>query len=184
MTEFTPNEIDLEQINGGKKYKNGDGLQPETINALVEGVAFLQEQGGGGVNFEYVTTARLKYHNNTDYGEYNYTNFDYESITSGKYLVLGDITVNFNYYIEDYGMQPHIAKGTAMTVVDLLPNSGEQVTMAFNVPCDWEADTYTFDHYLTPIAFYMYNGGTDIGFQGVWDDLQSYDCTLTFIKIG
>lgn len=182
MAEFTPNKIDLEQINGGKKYKNGDGLQPETINALVEGLAFVGS--GGSANFEYVTTARLKYFEYGNEETYNYKNFDYESITAGKYLVLGDITVNFNYYYEGYGMQPSIAKGAVTTVVDLSPNSGETVTMEFRMPCNWEYDDETFEYSILPIFINMLNGGTDIAFGGGWDDLVDYDCTLTFIKIG
>ena len=135
-------------------------------------------------NMEYVTTARLKYFEYGNEETYNYKNFDYESITAGKYLVLGDITVNFNYYYEGYGMQPSIAKGAVTTVVDLSPNSGETVTMEFRMPCNWEYDDETFEYSILPIFINMLNGGTDIAFGGGWDDLVDYDCTLTFIKIG
>jgi hypothetical protein len=48
MSEFQPKQINLEEINEGKKYKKGDGVQPSTINALIEGVAFSGSGQGGG----------------------------------------------------------------------------------------------------------------------------------------
>ena len=42
MAEFTPSKIDLDSINNGKLYKNGDGVQAETLNDMVKAVAYAQ----------------------------------------------------------------------------------------------------------------------------------------------
>lgn len=42
MASFTPKEIDLSQINGGQRYENGDGVTPETLNAPIEAIAYVQ----------------------------------------------------------------------------------------------------------------------------------------------
>jgi hypothetical protein len=39
---FTPKEIDLSKINGGKRYKDGDIPNAETFNAPIEASAFVQ----------------------------------------------------------------------------------------------------------------------------------------------
>ena len=53
MSNFEPKKIDISKINDGKgKYNNGDGIQAETINALVEGVAFAQESGGTSITVD------------------------------------------------------------------------------------------------------------------------------------
>lgn len=52
MSQFEAKKLDLNNINSKQRYENGDGLQAETINAVVEGVAYVQDalenQGGGG----------------------------------------------------------------------------------------------------------------------------------------
>lgn len=43
MSSFTPNKIDLSQINSGHRYQNGDIVSPEAINAPIEASAWAQE---------------------------------------------------------------------------------------------------------------------------------------------
>lgn len=43
---FTPSKKTQNDFNQGNKFKNGDGVQPETINNIIEGVLFAQENGG------------------------------------------------------------------------------------------------------------------------------------------
>lgn len=46
MADFKPTKFDLSAINNGKgEYNNGDGVQAETINAVVEGAAWVQALG-------------------------------------------------------------------------------------------------------------------------------------------
>lgn len=46
MADFKPTKIDLLTINNGKgEYNNGDSVQSETINAVVEGTAWVQALG-------------------------------------------------------------------------------------------------------------------------------------------
>lgn len=46
MADFKPTKIDISTINNGKgKYNNGDGVQADTINAVVEGTAWVQALG-------------------------------------------------------------------------------------------------------------------------------------------
>jgi hypothetical protein len=56
MAKFTPNEMNLSQINGGNQFVNGDIVEADTLNKVIEGVAFAQENGGsgGGSNVEVV----------------------------------------------------------------------------------------------------------------------------------
>lgn len=42
MSEFNPKIFSLDSINSGKRYKNGDGVQAETINKVVEASAYAQ----------------------------------------------------------------------------------------------------------------------------------------------
>ena len=46
--EFVPSKKVLTDFNGGEKYKNGDSIQAETINNLVEGLLYENEDVGGG----------------------------------------------------------------------------------------------------------------------------------------
>lgn len=43
MANFTPQKIDLSQINNGQKYENGDGINSQAINAPIEASAYAQE---------------------------------------------------------------------------------------------------------------------------------------------
>ena len=46
MADFKPTKIDLLTINNGKgEYNNGDSVQADTINAVVEGTAWVQSLG-------------------------------------------------------------------------------------------------------------------------------------------
>lgn len=46
MADFKPTKFNLSTINNGKgKYNNGDGVQADTINAVVEGAAWVQALG-------------------------------------------------------------------------------------------------------------------------------------------
>ena len=46
MADFKPTKIDLLTINNGKgEYNNGDSVQADTINAVVEGTAWVQALG-------------------------------------------------------------------------------------------------------------------------------------------
>lgn len=44
MSEFNPTKIDTSIINGGRKYEQGDGVQPSLFNDIVEGVAYVDEE--------------------------------------------------------------------------------------------------------------------------------------------
>lgn len=44
MSEFNPKKIDTSIINGGRKYEQGDGVQPNLFNDIVEGVAYVDEE--------------------------------------------------------------------------------------------------------------------------------------------
>lgn len=44
MSEFNPTKIDTSIINGGRKYEQGDGVQPGLFNNIVEGVAYVDEE--------------------------------------------------------------------------------------------------------------------------------------------
>ena len=48
MATFTPNEMNLSQINGGNRFVNGDIVEADTLNKVIEGVAYAQENGGSG----------------------------------------------------------------------------------------------------------------------------------------
>lgn len=48
MEEFVPSKKVSTDFNGGEKYKNGDSIQAETINNLVEGLLYENEDVGGG----------------------------------------------------------------------------------------------------------------------------------------
>lgn len=43
MADFIPSEKTKNSFNNGVKYNVGDGLQPETINNLIEGLLYAQE---------------------------------------------------------------------------------------------------------------------------------------------
>lgn len=42
MAKLSPTKMDINRINGGNEYTNADGLQAETINAVVESGAWVQ----------------------------------------------------------------------------------------------------------------------------------------------
>lgn len=42
MAEFKAKKIILSEINGGKQYENGDGIQPDAINAPIQASAYAQ----------------------------------------------------------------------------------------------------------------------------------------------
>lgn len=44
MSEFNPKKIDTSIINGGRKYDNDSGVQPNLFNDIVEGVAYVDEE--------------------------------------------------------------------------------------------------------------------------------------------
>lgn len=44
MSEFNPKKIDTSIINSGRKYEQGDGVQPNLFNDIVEGVAYVDEE--------------------------------------------------------------------------------------------------------------------------------------------
>lgn len=44
MSEFNPTKIDTSIINSGRKYEQGDGVQPNLFNDIVEGVAYVDEE--------------------------------------------------------------------------------------------------------------------------------------------
>lgn len=39
---FKPQEFDINSINGGVRYRNGDGIQADSINSAIEAAAFVQ----------------------------------------------------------------------------------------------------------------------------------------------
>lgn len=41
--DFTPQPLNLQNINNGKRFENGDGITPEAINAPIEAAALLQD---------------------------------------------------------------------------------------------------------------------------------------------
>ena len=45
MASWQPKEFNINNINGGSRYEDGDGLGAETINAVVEASAFVQNLG-------------------------------------------------------------------------------------------------------------------------------------------
>lgn len=47
MATFTAKKLDLTQINGGQEYEQGDFLQSDTINDVVEGTAYAQNVAEG-----------------------------------------------------------------------------------------------------------------------------------------
>ena len=52
MADFKPTKIDLSTINNGKgEYNNGDSVQADTINAVVEGTAWVQALGTNQPNY-------------------------------------------------------------------------------------------------------------------------------------
>ena len=78
MSEFKPSKINLNKINGGQRYNNGDGVGAEAINSAIEASAFAQaiatnqpnveNVGGNGtpsVSIETLEngTSRLKFEN-------------------------------------------------------------------------------------------------------------------------
>lgn len=48
MAQFEPKRKTVDDFNNAQKYVDGDGLQAETINNLVEGVLYAQDSGSGG----------------------------------------------------------------------------------------------------------------------------------------
>lgn len=42
MANFTPKQINANLINGGMEYQNGDGLQPNAVNDIIEGILYLE----------------------------------------------------------------------------------------------------------------------------------------------
>ena len=50
MASWQPKEFNINNINGGSRYEDGDGLGAETINAVVEASAFVQDVGRLGKN--------------------------------------------------------------------------------------------------------------------------------------
>lgn len=58
---FNPQKFDINSINGGNKYQNGDGLSAETINKVVEAAAYMQENGGGTQLYKHTITLTTTY---------------------------------------------------------------------------------------------------------------------------
>lgn len=54
--DYTPNKLDLNAFHGGKQYENGQALNVEDFNKLVEGVAHAQENGGGVKLYKHIFT--------------------------------------------------------------------------------------------------------------------------------
>ena len=55
MEEFKPTKIDLSTINNGKgKYNNGDGIQADIINSVIEASAWAQSLGTNQPNIENI----------------------------------------------------------------------------------------------------------------------------------
>lgn len=54
MSEFRPSIINLNDINGGQRYNNGDGVGAEAINSAIEASAFAQALGTNQPNIENV----------------------------------------------------------------------------------------------------------------------------------
>ena len=48
MAEFNPSKKYPNDFNNGKKYKSGDGIQPEMINSIIEGILYAQQSDGSG----------------------------------------------------------------------------------------------------------------------------------------
>jgi hypothetical protein len=44
MAELKPENIDVLTINNGQEYKDGDGLQPNALNALIKATSYIQEE--------------------------------------------------------------------------------------------------------------------------------------------
>ena len=42
MANFTPNKFDINSINGGQRFVDGDGITPDAINAPIESALFMQ----------------------------------------------------------------------------------------------------------------------------------------------
>lgn len=182
MTEFTPNEIDLEQINGGKKYKNGDGLQPETINALVEGVAFVGS--GGSANFEYAGTCifGLDYFSTEDWQWREKITKSSEKFLdkNGKYLVQCSV------YCYDYMGQAQIVQGTTATVIDCSTTVDFEVLLPSTT--DYRNEGGSLEYGTSNLWFVVdvtddYDGISCNYIYSLSDQAQ-FECTLTFIKIG
>lgn len=45
MAIFTPKKQEATSFNNGEQYRNGDAVQPEALNNLIEGVLYAQESG-------------------------------------------------------------------------------------------------------------------------------------------
>ena len=50
MESWQPKEFNINNINGGRRYKDGDGVGAEAINAVVEASAYVQDVGKLGKN--------------------------------------------------------------------------------------------------------------------------------------
>lgn len=44
MATLVPEKFNLSTVNGGQEYTDGDGVQPEVMTQLVEGVGYVTEQ--------------------------------------------------------------------------------------------------------------------------------------------
>lgn len=56
---FTPNKKNANDFNGGVQYKNGDSLQAESLNHIIEGLLYAQENGNGGGSGETGADGRM-----------------------------------------------------------------------------------------------------------------------------
>ena len=50
MSEFNANQLNPDNINGGKKFNKGDGFSASDLNSVVEGILYSETQGGGNVD--------------------------------------------------------------------------------------------------------------------------------------
>lgn len=83
--KFQEKRIVLSQINGGYRYEDGDGIQPEAINAPIEGLAYLQRaislivpqdvlDNVGALGAKYRAFGEIGYHStNPIYASMEYT---------------------------------------------------------------------------------------------------------------
>ena len=60
MAPFKAKKLDLTQVNGGQEYEQGDFLQSDTINDVVEGTAYAQNvaEGANTKSDKAVSTAK------------------------------------------------------------------------------------------------------------------------------
>jgi hypothetical protein len=77
MADFEAKKLNVKNINGGKEFANGDAPSKEFFNEVVEGILYLEENGGNGggtsieVDSELSSTSKNPVQNNVITGKIN-----------------------------------------------------------------------------------------------------------------